>query len=204
MDNPIEQLQPILSAIESAGGLPLIVGGAVRDQLLGYALKDIDIEVYRLSIEQLAEVLTPFGRLDAVGRSFGILKLRLPGGREFDFALPRRESKIGAGHRGFLAAPDPTMTPREAAARRDFTINAMALTPAGEILDFFGGQADLHARILRHTTAAFAEDPLRVLRGMQFAARFDMRLAPETAALCRALLAEAPTLAIERIWGEWW
>ena len=204
MDNPIEQLQPILSAIESAGGLPLIVGGAVRDQLLGYALKDIDIEVYRLSIEQLAEVLTPFGRLDAVGRSFGILKLRLPSGRDFDFALPRRESKIGAGHRGFLAAPDPTMTPREAAARRDFTINAMALTPAGEILDFFGGQADLHARILRHTTAAFAEDPLRVLRGMQFAARFDMRLAPETAALCRALLAEAPTLAIERIWGEWW
>src|SRR5690349_11841144 len=106
MNNPIEQLQPILSTIESAGGLPLIVGGAVRDQLLGYALKDIDIEVYRLSIEQLAEVLTPFGRLDAVGRSFGILKLRLPSGREFDFALPRRESKIGAGHRGFLAAPD--------------------------------------------------------------------------------------------------
>jgi tRNA nucleotidyltransferase (CCA-adding enzyme) len=149
-------------------------------------------------------VLARFGRIDAVGRSFGILKLRLPGGYEFDVSLPRRESKIGAGHRGFIAEPDPAMTPREAAARRDFTFNALALTPSGELLDFFGGQADLAAGILRHTTAAFAEDPLRVLRAMQFAARFDMRLAPETANLCRTLLPEAPTLSIERIWGEWY
>src|SRR4029079_17722309 len=89
------------------------------------------------------------------------------------------------------------------AARRDFTWNALALTPDGELLDFFGGAADLNAGIIRHTTEAFAEDPLRVLRAMQFAARFDMRLAPETAALGRALLPEAPTLAPERVWGEW-
>jgi tRNA nucleotidyltransferase (CCA-adding enzyme) len=127
----------------------------------------------------------------------------MPDGHELDISLPRRESKIGAGHRGFLAEPDPTMTPREAAARRDFTWNALALSPEGELLDFFGGAADLNAGIIRHTTAAFAEDPLRVLRAMQFAARFGMRLAPETAALCRALLPEAPTLAPERIWGEW-
>jgi putative nucleotidyltransferase with HDIG domain len=204
MNNMLEQLQPIPDAIQAAGGQPLIVGGAVRDILLGHPPKDLDFEVYQLDVERLAMVLAPFGRIDAVGRSFGVLKLRTHAGQEFDFALPRRESKVGTGHRGFLAAPDPTMTPQEAAARRDFTINAMALTPDGQVLDFFGGQEDLRARILRHTTTAFAEDPLRVLRGMQFAARFDMRLAPETAALCRQLLPEAPTLAIERVWAEWW
>src|SRR5262245_54574022 len=204
MSDILAQLHPILEAIQAAGGQPLIVGGAVRDMLLGHDPKDLDVEVYRLDVEQLAAALAPFGRLDAVGRSFGVLKLRTPAGQEFDFGLPRRESKVGAGHRGFLAAPDPTMTPHEAAARRDFTINAIALTPDGRVLDFFGGQADLRDRVLRHTTAAFAEDPLRVLRGMQFAARFDMRLAPETAALGRALLPEAPTLAIERVWAEWW
>ena len=196
-------IQPILAAIQAAGGRPLIVGGAVRDALMGAEVKDFDIEVYDLPIDQLLELLAGFGRVDAVGRSFGILKLRTPAGYELDISLPRRESKIGAGHRGFLAAPDPTMTPREAAARRDFTWNALAVTPEGELLDFFGGAADLSAGIIRHTTAAFAEDPLRVLRAMQFAARFDMRLAPETAALCRTLLPEASTLATERIWGEW-
>lgn len=199
-----QHLQPIIDAIQAAGGWPLIVGGAVRDIMLGHAPKDLDVEVYRLSIERLAAALAPFGRIDAVGRSFGVLKLRIAAGYEFDFALPRRESKVGVGHRGFFAAPDPMMTPKEAASRRDFTINAMALTPDGEVLDFFGGQADLRDRILRHTTVAFAEDPLRVLRGMQFAARFDMRLAPETAELSRQLLPEAPTLAIERVWAEWW
>jgi len=196
-------IYPILAAIQAAGGSPLIVGGAVRDALMGAEVKDFDIEVYGLPIDQLSELLAGFGRVDAVGRSFGILKMRTPAGHELDISLPRRESKVGAGHRGFLAAPDPTMTPREAASRRDFTWNALAVTPAGELLDFFGGAADLSAGIIRHTTDAFAEDPLRVLRAMQFAARFDMRLAPETAALCRTLLPEAPTLATERIWGEW-
>lgn len=197
-------IQPLLVAITSAGGQPLIVGGAVRDWLLGLPPKDIDIEVYHLDAERLVAVLTTFGRVDAIGRSFGILKLFLPGGREVDVSLPRRESKQGTGHRGFIATPDPHMTPREAAARRDFTFNALALTPEGSVLDFFGGRADLHAKILRHTTAAFAEDPLRVLRAMQFAARFGLRLAPETATLCRSLLGEASTLSIERIWSEWY
>jgi len=196
-------IHPILATIQAAGGRPLIVGGAVRDTLMGTEVKDFDIEVYGLPIDQLSELLADFGRVDAVGRSFGILKLRLPTGHELDVSLPRRESKIGAGHRGFLAAPDPTMTPHEAAARRDFTWNALAVTPEGELLDFFGGAADLSAGIIRHTTDTFAEDPLRVLRAMQFAARFGMRLAPETAALCRTLLPEASFLATERIWGEW-
>src|SRR4051812_23589293 len=119
----------ILEAIKAAGGRPLIVGGAVRDWLMGGEGKDFDIEVYDLSIDRLSEVLAGFGRVDAVGRSFGILKMRLPDGQELDVSLPRRESKVGTGHRGFIAEPDPTMTPHEAAARRDFTWNALALTP---------------------------------------------------------------------------
>lgn len=192
-----------MQAIVGAGGRPYVVGGAVRDLLCGEPVKDVDIEVYGMPIEPLAELLAGFGRVDAVGRAFGILKLRLPGGHELDVSLPRRESKVGAGHRGFIATPDPAMTPREAAARRDFTWNALAFTPEGELLDFFGGQADLAAGIIRHTSPAFAEDPLRVLRAMQFAGRFNMCLAPETAALCRTLLPEAAALPIERIWAEW-
>ncbi len=203
MLSQIAYIQPVLAAIAQAGGRPHVVGGAVRDLLRGDPVKDVDVEVYGLPIDRLVEVLASFGPVNAVGRSFGVLKLRLPGGHEVDVALPRRESKIGAGHRGFLAEPDPTMTPREAAARRDFTWNALALTPAGELLDFFGGVADLEAGLIRHTSAAFAEDPLRVLRAVQFAGRFDMRLAPDTAELCRRLLPEAATLAAERVWAEW-
>lgn len=199
----LQQLQPILTAIEHAGGYAVIVGGAVRDYLLGHDPKDVDIEVYRLSAEQITSVLSRFGRVHAVGRSFGVLKLRFTNGEELDFAMPRRENKTGVGHRGFMVEPDPHMTPREAATRRDFTWNAMALTSAGELLDFFNGAEDLQSGIIRHVSDAFAEDPLRVLRAMQFAARFDMHLAPETALLCRSLLAEASTLSIERIWGEW-
>src|SRR5882724_6563549 len=98
-------IHAILAALQAAGGHPLIVGGAVRDQLMGAEIKDIDIEVYGLTIDRLSEVLAGFGRVDAVGRSFGILKMRLPDGQELDIALPRRESKVGAGHRGFTVEP---------------------------------------------------------------------------------------------------
>src|SRR5262245_37890909 len=185
-------IRPLLAAIERADGRRLIVVGALRDALLGLESNAIAVDVHGLPIDRLAEVLAGFGRVYAVGRSFGTLKVRLPSGVELDVSLPRRESKSGTGHRGFLVEPDPTMTPLEAASRRDFTWNALALTPEGELLDFFGGAADLSAKIIRHTSPAFAEDPLRVLRAMQFAARLDMRLAPETAALCRSLLPEAP------------
>ena len=201
-DALIAPLQPLLKAIQKAGGWPLVVGGAVRDQLLGLQSKDIDIEVYRLAPDHLVAALAPFGAVNAVGRSFGVLKLRLPDGFELDVALPRRENR--SGPRGALGEPDPAMTPQEAAARRDFTWNALAITPDGELLDFYGGVDDLRNGIIRHVSAAFGEDPLRVLRAMQFAARFDMRLAPETAEVCRALLPQAPHLARERVWGEWW
>lgn len=195
-------LEPVFVAVQAAGGQPLVVGGAVRDVLLGLHPADIDIEVYGISPQQLVDALEPLGNLHVVGRSFGVLKLRLADRREVDVALPRRESRAAA--RGFLAAYDPSLTPREALARRDFTFNALALTLSGDLLDYFGGVADLRNRVIRHTSNAFADDPLRVLRAVQFAARFAMRIAPATAALSRQLRDQASSLARERVGGEWW
>jgi len=192
-----------LSALRSAGGRPRLVGGCVRDWLIGLEPKDFDIEVYGLDYEALGRALAPFGPTDLVGRSFGVLKVRLEG-VEYDFSLPRRESKTGAGHRGFAVAPDPALTEAEAAARRDFTINAIAYDPLDDrLLDFHGGADDLKRRILRHTGPAFVEDPLRVLRAFQFAARFELTLAPETIALCCSISGTYAELAVERVWGEW-
>jgi len=193
----------VLAALLAAGGRPLVLGGAVRDALRGSFSSDIDIEVYDLVPDALIAALTPLGKLNAVGRSFGVLKLRLVDGSEFDVTIPQRGSRNIHGERGTLPAPDPNMTPREAASRRDFTWNALAITPEGEVLDFFGGVDDLHNGVIRHVSDAFGEDPLRVLRAMQFAARFDMQLAPETAVHCQTLLPLASTIAIERVWGEW-
>jgi len=197
-----EELIAVLRAV-SAAGRPRLVGGCVRDWLLGLQPKDFDVEVAGADYETLARLLRPFGEADLVGRSFGVIKLRL-GGAVYDFSLPRRESKTGAGHRGFAVAPDPDLTDAEAAARRDFTINAIAYDPlAGRIIDPHGGRADLRAHLLRHTGPAFAEDPLRVLRAMQLAARFDLALAPATAALCRTIVDACRELPVERVWGEW-
>jgi tRNA nucleotidyltransferase (CCA-adding enzyme) len=196
-------LRATLSALRSAGGRPRLVGGCVRDWLLGFEPKDFDVEVYRLDYEALGRALAPFGATDLVGRSFGVLKVRIEG-TEYDFSLPRRESKTGAGHRGFTVAPDSTLTEAEAAARRDFTVNAIAYDPLDDrVLDFHGGVDDLRQRILRHTSPAFIEDPLRVLRAFQLAARFDFALAAETAGLCRRISDTYGELALERVWGEW-
>ncbi|MDB6166720.1 MAG: cca [Lacunisphaera sp.] len=192
-----------LSALRTAGGRPRLVGGCVRDWLLGLEPKDFDIEVYGLDYEAMGRALAPFGPTDLVGRSFGVLKVRLEGA-EYDFSLPRRESKTGAGHRGFAVAPDPELTEAEAAARRDFTVNAIAYDPLEDrLIDPHGGAADLKKKILRHTGPAFVEDPLRVLRAFQLAARFEFTLAPETAALGRSISASYAELAVERVWGEW-
>ncbi|MDX8401421.1 MAG: tRNA nucleotidyltransferase, partial [Mariprofundaceae bacterium] len=184
-------IREIAAAIRDAGGRAYLVGGPVRDLLLGLKPQDFDLEVFGLDARKLRETAAAFGRCKAVGRAFGVLKLALPG-MEVDLALPRRERKTAPGHRGFDIAPDPGMSPQAASRRRDFTINAMMLDPlSGELLDFHGGRRDLERRVLRHVSPAFAEDPLRVLRGMQFAARFRLALAPETARLCAALRAEA-------------
>lgn len=181
-----------------------LVGGSVRDALAGRAGHDFDIEVFGVGYEQLAQALRRWGRTDLVGRSFGVVKLTTGQGDVHDFSIPRRDSKVAPGHKGFEVSFDPAITPRDAASRRDFTVNALMFDPRrGELLDFFGGVEDWRARRLRHTSAAFVEDPLRVLRGMQFAARFDLAIAPETAVLCRQMSPSFRELAVERVREEW-
>jgi tRNA nucleotidyltransferase (CCA-adding enzyme) len=182
----------------------MLVGGCVRDAIIGagHAAKDIDIEVYGLTFAAVAEALSQAGRVDEVGKSFGVLKIRA-GETDLDVNVPRRERKVSTGHRGFEVFPDMSLSFAEASARRDFTMNAILLDPeTGEVVDCHGGTADIRAGILRHTSAAFAEDPLRVLRAVQFAARFGFTLAPETAALCRSLADSYAELPVERVWVE--
>jgi tRNA nucleotidyltransferase (CCA-adding enzyme) len=196
-------LRAMLEAVRRVGR-PRLVGGGVRDWMLGHPSKDFDIEVAGVGFDGLRRALSAFGATDVIGRSFGVIKVRGDSGSEYDFSLPRRESKTGAGHRGFAVEADPTLNDADAAARRDFTVNAIALDPfTGQVIDPFDGRADLAARILRHTSAAFTEDPLRVLRAFQLAARLDFTLAPETAELCRSISDAYAELPVERVWAEW-
>ncbi|MCG8459461.1 MAG: HD domain-containing protein [Holophagales bacterium] len=196
----LAQAQDLLCrAVAAAGGRALLVGGSVRDSLLGRPVSDLDFGVFGREAARLQQVLEEHFELDLVGQSFGVLKVRrIP----IDVALPRRESKRGSGHRGFAVDSDPHMSPKEAASRRDFTVNAIAFDPlGGEVLDPWHGRRDLEQRVLRHVSAKFAEDPLRVLRGMQMAARFRLEPASETVLLCRRI--EPEGLAEERIFEEW-
>jgi len=181
-----------------------LAGGCVRDWLLGHNAKDFDVEVYGITYEQLVAALSRFGKTDLVGRSFGVVKLSLRDGAEYDFALARKDSKTAPGHKGFEIHFEPELTLEEATARRDFTINSLLFDPRREeVIDLHRGQEDLRNRILRHTSAAFVEDPLRVLRGFQFAARFELTAAPETLELCRSIKASHDELPKERVWHEW-
>jgi tRNA nucleotidyltransferase (CCA-adding enzyme) len=197
-------LQRLLASLRAAGATPYLVGGAVRDALLALPIKDFDVEVFGLSAERLQPILAEHGRVDAVGQAFRVYKLSGVEGAEgaLDVALPRRDSKVGPGHRGIAVEGDPGLSVREAARRRDFTINAILLDPAtGQLLDPGGGQRDLEARLLRAVDArTFGEDPLRALRAVQLAARYELEVDPATAALCAAMpLAELPA---ERVFGE--
>ena len=195
------ELTKLANAIHQQGGQPILVGGSVRDYLLGQIIpKDLDLEVYHLEANKLEMVLSQFGKVLRVGKSFGVLKL-ITEHAEYDVSLPRRESKTGKGHKGFLVNADPRMTFVEASARRDFTINSIGFDPIHQIwLDPHRGQGDLKKGILRHVGPAFAEDPLRVLRGAQFAARLNFQLAPETLELCQTL--DLNELSRERLLGE--
>jgi len=198
-----EELSQLLRQVPALARAYL-VGGCVRDALLGIAHKDFDLEVYGTDYETLARQLGAHGRVDLVGKSFGVIKFTGRSGGQWDFSLPRRDSKTAAGHKGFAVEFQADIEPREAASRRDFTVNALMYDPrTGAVLDFFGGRADLEKRVLRHTSAAFVEDPLRVLRGMQFAARFELTPAPETVALCESIVGTFPELAVERVGMEW-
>jgi tRNA nucleotidyltransferase (CCA-adding enzyme) len=194
----------LLADLRAAGGRPYVVGGAVRDTLLGLPVKDLDVEVFGLSAERLEPLLAGHGRVDAVGQAFRVYKLSGVEGVEgaVDVALPRRDSKKGPGHRGIAVEGDVALSVEEAARRRDFTMNAMLLdSSSGEILDPWGGRRDLEARLLRAVDpATFGEDPLRALRAVQFAARYELEVDLGTAALCAAMpLAELPA---ERVFGE--
>lgn len=193
----------VVAKIVGIGGDPIVVGGAVRDSMLGLKSKDVDIEVHGgVNADKLERTLGQDYKVDAVGKSFGVLKVTAKNGEDFDVSLPRSESKSGTGHKGFDVTVDPNLTVEQAFGRRDFTINAIGVNAKGEVIDPFGGAKDLADRVLRHTSNAFGEDPLRVLRGVQFAGRFNMTMHPSTADLARSLKSEFGTLAKERVWGE--
>ncbi|MBQ6138037.1 MAG: CCA tRNA nucleotidyltransferase, partial [Kiritimatiellae bacterium] len=193
-------VRQIAALVRDAGGRALMVGGAVRDLMLGDEdVKDVDIEVFGVEPERLKSALSHRFEFDPCGVSFGVLKIKH---LDIDVALPRRESKSGVGHRGFLVDSDPWLSMREAASRRDFTVNAMYYDPlAEEFEDPYGGADDLRNRRLRHVSPKFVEDPLRVLRGMQFVARFGLEPAQETVEICRTVGMEG--LSQERIFEEW-
>ena len=196
----------LANAIREAGGRAMLVGGCVRDELMGIAPKDWDVEVYGIEPERLSGLLEAFAAtlgeegvpVNAVGEVFAVYKL----GRDLDVSLPRRERKSGPGHRGFAVEGDPKMSFEEACSRRDFTVNAILKDPlTGEIVDPFDGRGDIGRKTLRHVSdKTFPEDSLRVLRAAKFAARLEFGIAPETAELCRSI--DVTDLPRERVWGE--
>jgi tRNA nucleotidyltransferase (CCA-adding enzyme) len=192
-----EIVRTIATAIREHGGRALLVGGCVRDELLGLEPKDYDVEVFGVTAERLRELLERVGRVETVGESFAVYKV---GG--IDVALPRRESKTGRGHKGFAITGDPDLSIEDAARRRDFTINAISRDPlTGDILDPSGGRDDLGARRLRIVDPrTFADDSLRVLRALQFVGRFELSVDDETRAILRAIPLD--DLPPERVWGE--
>ena len=194
-----EVLRRIEHTIRRGGGRIWLVGGCVRDLALGRQPRDLDIEVVGLSAGLVHALLTEHFSVQFVGKAFRIFKLQ---GLPIDLSIPSRMLSDGSSLPGLSRQTDPGMPIDEALARRDFTINAMAWDPdTMELRDPFNGRDDLDARILRHTSNRFAEDPLRVLRGMQLSARFEFTVAPETVALCRTLSQEGQPS--ERLWEEW-
>ena len=194
------RLLSIAGEIREAGGRAFLVGGWVRDALLGKNCRDYDVEVYDLVQDELVPILKKYGRTNLVGKAFGVIHLAMKG-LSLDFSFPRTESKVGYGHRGFVVHTDEKLSFKEAALRRDFTINAMGMElPELTLCDPYGGIDDLKKGLLRHVGPAFVEDSLRILRGVQFASRFALKLAPETIELCRTLSLE--DLSIERLFEE--
>ena len=188
--------------IADAGGRAYYVGGFVRDRVMGTPpglSPDVDIEVHGISPETLTGLLEGTAVVKKTGVSFGIYTVH---GYGIDIAMPRTERATGRGHRDFETFVDPFLGPEKAALRRDFTVNAMmedVLT--GEILDFYGGRRDVERKVLRHVSdESFAEDPLRVLRAAQFAARFGFTVDEKTAEICSSIPLDS--LSSERVEGE--
>lgn len=193
-DNIVE----LAETIKAAGGRALLVGGCVRDELMGVAPKDWDLEVYGIEPEKLKKILESFGPVYTVGEAFTVYKL----GSDLDVSTPRREKKIARGHKGFAVEGDPAMSFEEACKRRDLTINAILKDPlTAEIIDPYSGGEDIKRKVLRMVSAeTFAEDSLRVLRAAQFAARLEFDIEKETVEACKNI--DLGDLPAERIWGE--
>jgi tRNA nucleotidyltransferase (CCA-adding enzyme) len=193
----LETAIDIAHRVKAEGGRALVVGGWVRDRLMGRPSKDVDVEVYNVDAPRLLALLETVGRVNTVGESFTVYKVN-----DVDVSLPRVESKSGRGHRGFAVTGDPQLSPVEAARRRDFTINSIAWDPlTDEYLDPFHGRDDLDRRLLRAVDPrTFPDDSLRVLRAVQFAARFEFDVEENTRSLCARI--ELDDLPSERIWGE--
>jgi len=197
MSDSFARARDIAHAVRDAGGRALFVGGWVRDRIMGRPSKDIDIEVFGVPADPLKTLLESVGRVETVGESFQVFKAG-----DIDVSLPRRESKSGRGHRGFVVTGDPSMSVQDAARRRDFTINAILWDPlTEEYVDPFNGRQDIANRLLRVVDpATFCDDSLRALRAVQFAARFEFVLDDEARRLCREMPLD--DLPAERIWGE--
>ena len=192
-------VERITELFKKQGAEIYLVGGCVRDSLLGLTPKDIDIEIYRVPSKTIESILSQNFKVDTVGKNFGVYLLK---DYSIDISLPRKESKTGLKHTDFKISGDPYMHPKDAALRRDFTINSISYDLVKEVLyDPYNGIDDLSNKQLRHISHAFSEDPLRVLRAMQFIARFNLSINPETLKLCQKLTPnEIPK---ERIWEEW-
>lgn len=203
-------VQDVAREIAARGGRAIVVGGAVRDMVyadltgMDIISKDADVEVYGMEPAALMEVLARAGKVDETGADFAVLKLSVPGlETALDISMPRKERAVGGAHRDFAVSVDGSMSFTDAASRRDFTIGAMGYDPLTfELLDPYGGAADLASGVLRHVGDAFSEDPLRALRAARFAARFDLKIHGDTKELCRKLAPLGSSLAVERRWGE--
>lgn len=204
MTSARDTVMAIARAVAEHGGRALVVGGSVRDDLLGITPKDFDLEVYGLPPAKVEDIIRSFGEVSDVGKAFAILKLVVDD-VDIDVAVPRKERKVGEGHKGFFVEPDPHLDPREAARRRDFTINAIAQDPlTGEVIDPFDGVVDIKNRVLRVVDpTTFAEDPLRVLRAMQLVGRFALTVDAESFEVMRAMVSMLTEISPERIGEEW-
>lgn len=196
------EIQIVSRRVAASGGRANLVGGAVVDLLQGGLPKDWDIEIFGMSFSQISEVFSDF-HPDLVGRAFGVVKI-CPNGVDVDLCVPRKDNHVGAGHTDVECLLDPRMTTTEAARRRDFTINARAIDLAtGELIDPFGGLADLAAGVLRATDPAFfVQDPLRGLRAVQLISRKAQIVDPGTFELIRQMSRACSALPKERLWGE--
>lgn len=199
-----ERVCKIAEAVKAIGGRALLVGGSVRDEILGMPSKDFDLEIYRVEPEKLKQLIQKFGKVDLVGKAFEVIKIT-DGEMDIDVSIPRHDSKTGPGHKNFLIEVDPNMSIKEAGRRRDFTFNALSKDPlTGEIFDPFNGVEDLRTRTLRVTDPElFKDDPLRVMRGAQFIGRFGLQPEKASMKLFREMVPSLSELPKERMCEEW-